>query len=626
MENTLPLLNPNNERPKVELGEQSTEKFAQVLSVNESLKSLLSNISTTLIETNNFTKMLGEIISTGFTELNSGLKSTFDGILDVEKKRNDTEKHRDDRQEAEDIENKREKKSSFNFLDSAKSLANSGLNTAKNLPSLINSFYGALLDPAKMLALIGGGAILSKIVAPKSLAAFAAFSAAIADSYMAVLESENQNTSKISAALSGFISGEGTKKMFGQIAGSALNVGGWALMGATVGSVVPVVGTFAGAIVGAAIGAIGSLLGQQYLADKLDSLGVWFRRNIDVIFGTNFRLDKEKLAKEKEKAEAFISSKTEEIKKLQDDILLERGKLSEAMKSGDAALVSSIRENIDILNSQLESQEQDLNREKEKLKTVIADQKLEQASWFERNLATFKYLSPAAWYADAASGGNETLNEYKEKVKTKTIQLFASSYEVLIKFLEERWAWAESKTFEAYERHKANITSWYESSKNTMESFYERTKVFLGDKKDFAVEATGNLSDMVSNRLAEIKNSISEAFDKFVADAKKWVSDNFKFDFSFEGAKKFFGFSQPKPEKVEISETPLIIEKQKPSISGQLANETLGKLYSTWVKEGKENASASQFNTTNNNNQTSVLNTSNYTIMPPTSDPSFIFR
>lgn len=93
------------------------------------------------------------------------------------------------------------------------------------------------------------------------------------DGIKGFFKSKEWGTSKISSALGGFLGGAtngGLKNAFS-------SMGKWALLGAGIGSVVPVVGTIAGGLIGGAIGGILGAIGGKNLAKGFDSIWNWFK-------------------------------------------------------------------------------------------------------------------------------------------------------------------------------------------------------------------------------------------------------------------------------------------------------------------------------------------------------------
>jgi antitoxin component of MazEF toxin-antitoxin module len=109
-------------------------------------------------------------------------------------------------------------------------------------------------------------AALPKVLGVASLAAGLLWG--VTDAIQATFKAEDWGTSTVSAAVAGFIAGDGE----GGLQNAFANAGKWALMGAGVGSVVPVVGTLAGGIVGAALGGIFGWVGAANWAVDIDIL------------------------------------------------------------------------------------------------------------------------------------------------------------------------------------------------------------------------------------------------------------------------------------------------------------------------------------------------------------------
>ena len=114
------------------------------------------------------------------------------------------------------------------------------------------------------------GPTIMKFLGPGALIAGLAW--AIYDGIAGWMSSTDWGVSKISGFLGGFFGG----KADGGIKNAFMGMGKWALIGAGMGSVVPVIGTLLGGLVGAAIGGVLGLIGGKKIAKAFDSVGKWF--------------------------------------------------------------------------------------------------------------------------------------------------------------------------------------------------------------------------------------------------------------------------------------------------------------------------------------------------------------
>lgn len=105
----------------------------------------------------------------------------------------------------------------------------------------------------------------------------------IKDGIKAVIE-DKFGASKISTFIGGFFGG-----LDSGVKGAFSNMGKWALLGAGIGSVVPVVGTILGGLIGAGIGALLGAIGGQRIAKGFDIIGKWFKENVFPIFIEYFK-------------------------------------------------------------------------------------------------------------------------------------------------------------------------------------------------------------------------------------------------------------------------------------------------------------------------------------------------
>lgn len=146
---------------------------------------------------------------------------------------------------------------------------------------------------------IGGGGILSGLIMM------------ITDGIKAVI-SNTFGASKISTFFGGFLGGmnKGIKGIF-------TNMGKWALLGAGIGTVVPVVGTLIGGLIGAGIGALLGAIGGKKIAQGFDALGNMIKNffmSIPSFFAKLFEKIKEGFTKGKDFVTKILGKKG--VKKL----------------------------------------------------------------------------------------------------------------------------------------------------------------------------------------------------------------------------------------------------------------------------------------------------------------------
>lgn len=105
---------------------------------------------------------------------------------------------------------------------------------------------------------------------------FAAVSAGV-DAMDGVEKAVEWNVDEMSAGIGGFLGGTDMLETFSdRLVNSFVKGGEFAMMGAAIGSVVPVVGTLAGGIIGGAIGALMGFIGGEDIAKAVSAIGDWF--------------------------------------------------------------------------------------------------------------------------------------------------------------------------------------------------------------------------------------------------------------------------------------------------------------------------------------------------------------
>ena len=115
------------------------------------------------------------------------------------------------------------------------------------------------------------GTKFMKIAGP--LAIVTAILMMVIDGIKGIFKAKEWGTSKISAFIGSFLGGASE----GGLKNAFASMGKWALLGAGIGSVVPVIGTITGGILGAVIGAILGWFGGKNIAKDLDAIGKWFK-------------------------------------------------------------------------------------------------------------------------------------------------------------------------------------------------------------------------------------------------------------------------------------------------------------------------------------------------------------
>ena len=123
------------------------------------------------------------------------------------------------------------------------------------------------------------GPTLMKFLSPMAL--ITGLVLAVKDGITAMGSSMDWGVGKISAFLGGFFAGEAD----GGIMNMFKNAGKWALIGAGVGSFIPVIGTLLGGLVGMVIGGILGLIGAKKIAQAFNAVGAWLSEKWSQIAG-----------------------------------------------------------------------------------------------------------------------------------------------------------------------------------------------------------------------------------------------------------------------------------------------------------------------------------------------------
>ena len=160
----------------------------------------------------------------------------------------------------------------FNFMNLFKK---GGI--GKLLATLGTTLFGGLTSAFGATGVVGKGFLakmgptLMKFIGPAAL--LAGLAMAIKDGVDGWFKSDEWGVSKLSGALGGLFGGTGKAGSFGNVAGNALK---WGLIGAGLGSFVPIIGTGIGFALGALLGAILGYFGGEKIAKAIDAMGKWF--------------------------------------------------------------------------------------------------------------------------------------------------------------------------------------------------------------------------------------------------------------------------------------------------------------------------------------------------------------
>ena len=153
-----------------------------------------------------------------------------------------------------------------------------GAQTSKAGGGLLGKM-GSMMPDMKGIGGVAKGAMgsLSKVLFSGTTALVAGLVWATVDGITGWLKSEDWGVSKISGFIGGFFGGTGDNQVKRTIA----NMGKWALMGAGIGSFIPVIGTAIGGLIGALIGGLMGWIGGENIAGFFDEFGYWISDNFN---------------------------------------------------------------------------------------------------------------------------------------------------------------------------------------------------------------------------------------------------------------------------------------------------------------------------------------------------------
>tara|TARA_Y100000593_G_scaffold93520_1_gene188644 strand:- start:1954 stop:4332 length:2379 start_codon:yes stop_codon:yes gene_type:complete len=198
------------------------------------------------------------------------IAKSFQGMLNLEIKRDRFSEERE-----------REGKGDDGHLSLLQRLLGRGKEKKGNLLTNIFGDLGGLLGGFGGKFSIGGmltgaiGKIFPKVAGMANPVSALALGLmwAVVDGLKGWAKSGEWGVSKIAGAIGAFLGGTAD----GGIKNAFMQSGKWALIGAGIGSVVPVVGTLIGGLIGSAIGGLLGWIGGENIAKAMDAVGSWFK-------------------------------------------------------------------------------------------------------------------------------------------------------------------------------------------------------------------------------------------------------------------------------------------------------------------------------------------------------------
>ena len=124
-----------------------------------------------------------------------------------------------------------------------------------------------------------GGAIKKALPFIGPAAIIAGLAWAVYDGIMGYFKSDEWGVSKVAGFFGGFFGGTGEGGF--SVKGMGTNAAKWALIGAGLGSFIPIVGTASGGAIGAIIGAVLGYFGGEKIAKGLQKFGIWLGKQWD---------------------------------------------------------------------------------------------------------------------------------------------------------------------------------------------------------------------------------------------------------------------------------------------------------------------------------------------------------
>lgn len=248
--------------------------------------------------------------------------------------------------------------------------------------------------------------------------------AAAIDGVSTAMNADQWDTRQISAALGGVIAGKDQElqSMFSNIV-----KGGAA--GAAVGSMFPVVGTFAGAIVGATLGAVANAIGPQKVAEWTDGTIDAVSGMADIVFGTTNYYDPEKLKARVQPAQDKLKAIQEQVAETTKQIVTKQQELATTQQAGDTDLVQQIQSQLDILQKNRDQQTITMRQAQTDLDNALFDFNLSLSDHFKEMKLMWEDMSnlaagkPTKFYGPHPEnpGVNKMIDAMEDAIKQRDI-------------------------------------------------------------------------------------------------------------------------------------------------------------------------------------------------------------
>lgn len=390
------------------------EKYkADTIPFFESMSQTLEKLSNVSIGTSPIIDKVTESIGSIHDDI-SKLISSIEENADNQKK----EKVRDDLKE-EERENKRNAKRGFlgrvgeSVTDFGKSVATKDnlINPSHLLGTLTGSFFGTSLGKSVLgAAALPAAMITNPFKHPVAWAVTAIAASAFKSIQDSNMIAEATNNSQTSAALAGFIAGNGSD----DVTSKALNYGGMMGTGAVIGFAAGgPIGALAGALVGGALTMATRALGPDFFADYL-TIGVDKLRNFATGFGIIDSISSEDAKKKFDEQKQYVTDLNTKLNSLED----ERTKLLEAtrnaIESGNTELAKKLSEQQIALQDKKKALIANIERETIKLTDAKNQFDIASQNSITDRVYTWLGLDKSGSIYDFASKATDHVQKYNE--------------------------------------------------------------------------------------------------------------------------------------------------------------------------------------------------------------------
>jgi len=428
----------------------------------------------------------------------------------------------------------------------------------------IGGLFGAAslanLATAGGAGVLGGAALKGLGIAAKVTAIAGSIFAVAYDGIMGYINSEEWGVSKL-AGVVGSIFGGADSYMLNVFT----NAGKFALIGATIGSVFPVVGTLVGGLAGAAIGGLLGFIGGEKIAKGIDKamshVSNWFTGELDA--------EVKKIETNKANVEQKLMDSIKEQSTFVEKRNLVLAQIQEAESNNDQSKLKQLKNELQSIDANIQSRNKQISEASTEFNELNG--KLEDKTYgfidkaIEFHYEIFDMIFPDAGINESIGITKEAKEEVLSKLdatnksikdlRTQRLDAIAKGNmkeaDLLAKQIDDLGQYKENLNKELL-RQNGILKTVAASAVTAFGEWYATASDSISRAKTAIKEKAETIKQAVEQTIIDIGNSefvsdIKGMINNFTGSIKSWFSDIFSVDYWFGDDKP-----KPKPEQVKI--------------------------------------------------------------------------